>query len=92
MKMATTKTLFVVYMLLFGRLSADDGDRYSYDSKLLEKVIRLELKVEEMQKKLEASQERMESFITDQTTIFKNKTDEVEIKGGKSKSYSKNYL
>ena len=75
---------FLVFCMLFiCRLSAENDDRYSYDSKLLDKLIRLEVKVEEMEKKLEISQTKMETFITDQTKIIENKTAEMEVVRGK---------
>ncbi|XP_053399227.1 complement C1q-like protein 3 isoform X2 [Mercenaria mercenaria] len=78
--MLAKKIFFVLGLPLLGSLAAaEELDRFVYEAKLLEKMIRMETKMERMGEELKATQTNVHTFIQNQTRILENKTAELEL-------------
>jgi hypothetical protein len=61
----------------------DQPDRFAYHAKLLDKMVRMEMKMERMEEDLSEAQTNVNVFIKKQTKILENKTAELELLEGK---------
>lgn len=82
--MLAERFLFV-FGALFTVLSADDGetDKFTYDRKLLDKMIRLEIKMERMENEMKATEENVRLFTQNHTKWLENKTVELQLLEGR---------
>lgn len=73
--------LVVMFGLFATALLADYGekDHFAYDRQLLDKMIRLEIKMEQMEKERKRMEETVNMFIQNHTRMMENKTAELEL-------------
>ncbi|XP_045203938.2 complement C1q and tumor necrosis factor-related protein 9B-like [Mercenaria mercenaria] len=85
MRMLALKLFIVLGLPLVGvhvqAASEELQDRFAYQAKLLDKMIRMEMQMERMEKELKATQTNVQTFIQNQTRILENKTAELELLG-----------
>ncbi|XP_045203940.2 complement C1q-like protein 3 isoform X1 [Mercenaria mercenaria] len=77
-----TKYYFIfvlVESLIFNWCFAEEPDKFSYESKLLDKVIRLELKVEGMEKEMKKTHANTVSVLENVNRVLDNKTAELKL-------------
>lgn len=56
-----------------------ESEKYTYDAKLLEKMIRMELKVEKMEKDIKETQSNVVTVLGQVSKVLENKTEELKL-------------
>lgn len=65
--------------LLLSFAFAEEPDRYSYDAQILEKMIRMELKVEKMRNEIQQTQSKVVTVLEQVSQVLENKTTELKL-------------
>ena len=79
-------TSFTVLIVVLSTVLAEDkdpDDDLTYEAKLLDRMIRMEARMEQLDKTLSRTKAEFKFTIEDQTKVFDNKTKEIEQLQGK---------
>lgn len=69
--------LLIVLKLLATCSFAKETDQFDYDAQILDKMIRMELKVEEMEKEMRDTQSKVIYLLEKVSRVMDNKTEEL---------------
>ncbi|XP_052803815.1 complement C1q-like protein 4 [Mya arenaria] len=70
---------FIFVFLCSVALADEPEDKFSYESKLLEKVIRMEIKMSQLEQGLEQTGARFDNLLKNVTMTLENKTAELDV-------------